>query len=641
MSSSFITALAGLRANQSWLDIVGHNLANTNTPGFKASRALFSDQFSRLVKPATSPSGALGGTNPLQIGLGTKLAHVDRNMNQGALNLTGRTFDLALSGRGFFAVSDGTRTFYSRVGSFGLDSDYNMVDVRTGYKVLDADGQTFTVEIDEVVPPKATESISIQGNLPAQVTGPLAEILESSSSLVEGTPATIAGSNGGPFAIPAGETWTMELIVNGGAPQQVSVASVTGSVTAQEIVDAINQLDHVTASVNGAGGIDLVSDKNGESSTIKVTPGAVGKDLAALVGFGTSLVTGTESAATAASDLNALVTTLSQYAVGDKIEISGTDADGTPIAATFSYGIDGTTVQDLVDFLNAQLGQATVSFDTATQKLEIQADATGEAELSLAITDAVGQAGKGDWSELAMAVTTNGTGPDTATSTVEVFDEAGTTHLVTLTFERQDDGTWNMVASVPATEGTMVASTVQGITFNPDGSLVTPSSAQISIDFVGQSTQSIDLALGQAGTFDGLTQFGSGPNVLADSQDGYGVGELASLGVDDTGTIQGFYTNGQSLELGQFGVATFANEMGLETYGDNYLVETPNTGQRTLAGGKAGPAGAVVGGALEESNVDTAEEFVRMIQAQRGFQANARVITAQSALLEEVNNVVA
>src|SRR5262245_41375922 len=130
MSSSFITALEGLRANQSWLDVVGHNLSNTNTPGFKASRALFSDQFSRLIKPATGASGSLGGTNPLQIGLGVKLADVDRDMSQGALNTTGRTFDLALNGRGFFAVTDGERTFYTRVGSFGLDADHDMVDTR-------------------------------------------------------------------------------------------------------------------------------------------------------------------------------------------------------------------------------------------------------------------------------------------------------------------------------------------------------------------------------------------------------------------------------------------------------------------------------------------------------------------------------
>jgi len=74
MSTSFIAALGGMRANQSWIDIIGNNLANANTPGFKGSRALFADLFSITIRPGTPPTGALGGTNPLQQGLGVQLA---------------------------------------------------------------------------------------------------------------------------------------------------------------------------------------------------------------------------------------------------------------------------------------------------------------------------------------------------------------------------------------------------------------------------------------------------------------------------------------------------------------------------------------------------------------------------------------
>src|SRR5262245_59283571 len=121
--SSFISALGGLRANQSWIDVIGNNLANTNTTAFKSSRALFADLLSVTHKPGTAPAGALGGTNPLQIGLGVQLSHVDKSLAQGALNLTSRTFDLALLGNGYFAVDDGTETYYTRVGSFGLDAE--------------------------------------------------------------------------------------------------------------------------------------------------------------------------------------------------------------------------------------------------------------------------------------------------------------------------------------------------------------------------------------------------------------------------------------------------------------------------------------------------------------------------------------
>lgn len=640
MSSSFITALGGLRANQSWLDVIGNNLANSSTPGFKASRALFADQFSRLIRPSSPPSGSLGGTNPYQIGQGVKLAHVDHDMGQGALSATGRTFDLAMLGRGFFAMTDNVHTYFTRVGTFGLDADRNMIDQRTGFKVLDASGSPFTIDTDAIVPPQATTEMSFKGNLPATVTGPLAEVLAGKHALTEGSAASLTGGASEPFAIPIGETWTMELTINGGAPQEVSLTSTTGSFTAAEIADAINELDHVEATVDLSGAIQITSDKNGAQSSIKVTSGATGADLAGLLGLSTSQVNGSESAATGSTDLNALTLNLGQYAVGDEIQISGTDADGTQIAASFEYGVDGTTIDDFVAFLNGEFDQATASFDTTTQKLVLTADATGEASLSLAISDASGQVGKSEWAKNTMAVQTNGAGPDEVSATIEVYDAAGAAHLVSLEFERQDDGTWNANASVPAGEGSVLSGAITGITFNSDGTLSTPASASLSLQFNAQPAQTIAVQFGQAGGYDGITQFGSPASLIAADQDGFGVGELSTLSVDAEGVIQGFYSNGETRELGNFGVATFTNEQGLQSSGDNLWIETPNSGTRTLAAGKFGGAGEVVAGNLEESNVDTAEEFVRMIQAQRGFQSNARVITAQNELLEEIVNVV-
>lgn len=638
MSSSFITALGGMRANQSWLDIIGNNLANSNTPGFKASRALFADQFSRLIKPATPAAGSIGGTDPMQIGQGVKLSLVDHDFRQGTLNGTGRTFDLALRGKGFFALSDGSRTFYSRVGAFGLDADKNMVDQRTGYRVLDPNGATFTVDTDTVIPPQATTSISFKGNLPAEVKGPLAEQLAASSEFIAGTPATMTSSGAGPYATTAGTTYTMELKVNGGAPQTVSITASGTSLTATEVANAIDALDHVAASVDTNGNVVMTAEKNGLKSTLKIDPPS-SNSLASLVGFGTNLVSGTETAATTATDLNDLTLSLSDYAAGDVVNVTGTDADGSPVSATFTYGTDGTTVGDFLAFLDSQFSGATASFDAGTQKLTLTANATGEANLSLAIGDPAGQAKKLDWAAASMGVVTNGTGPDKVTSSVEVFDAAGTSHLLTLEWQRQDDGTWNGTASIPATDGTVTSGSINGVTFNSNGSLSTPSIAQIDVQFSGQPNQTLTLTLGTAGDFDGITQFGSGASVIADEQDGYGVGELANLSVDVEGAINGFFTNGQTVELGRFGVATFANEMGLESVGDNYWVESPNSGQLVLSSGKFGAAGEVVGGALEESNVDTAEEFVRMIQAQRGFQANARVITAQNEILQDVMQI--
>ncbi|HKX46512.1 MAG TPA: flagellar hook-basal body complex protein [Planctomycetota bacterium] len=640
MSRALISALGGLQTHQGWIDVIGNNLANSNTTAFKASRALFAAMLARTVREGTGPSGTLGGTNPVQVGLGSRLSYVGRDFGQGALRVTGRTFDLAMLGRGFYAVENGNQTLYTRVGSFGLDAEGNMVDLRTGYRVLDPNGQTLSIDTGSVVPPQATAEITHAGNLPSVVEGPLAEELTSTSALYDGQPAVLAASVSGPYAVPIGETWTMELTVDGGAPDTVSVTSTTGTVTAAEVAAAIDALDHVSAVVGTGGNVELTTDKTGAAATLKVSPGAAGQDLASLVGFSTSLVTGTETLATGASNLNALTLNDVDYQTSDAIEVSGSDAAGNPVLATFVYGVDGTTVDDLVAFVDGQYPDATAAFDPLTGQITLTADGTGEAELSLVLSDPASQTGASSWSKAALAVTTNGTGPDTATTSIEVFDAAGASHVLTFEYERQDDGTWTLTTTLPPSEGTVLAGTIAGITFNDDGSLLSPPSGTLQVQFANQPAQSIAVALGTPGAFDGLTEFGQGASVVATDQDGYGAGELANLSVAQDGTIEGFYTNGEVVELGAFGIATFANDEGLEEVGDNYWTESANSGQRILGAGQINGAGDVIGGSLEESNVDTATEFVDLIRAQRGFQANARVVSVQDEMLEEIVNVV-
>lgn len=641
MASSLISALGGLRSHQGWLDVIGNNLANANTPGFKSARALFSSMLARDLRPASPSTGNLGGTNPVQIGLGVEMGSTDTNFQQGALNLTGRTFDVALRGGGFFAVSDGTNTFYTRVGNFGLDGDRNMVDLRTGYRVLNNSGSTFQIDTDAVVPPSATGSVTLAGNLPAEVTGPLAEVLSSASSFLEGTAAVLPATNTGDFTATPDTTYSMEVVIDGGAPQQISLTSDSaGVITSAQAVAALDALDHVSAAVGVSGAIELTTDRVGQSATIKINPGLAGNDLASVIGLSSTLTAGSESGANAATDLNDLTAKLTDYAAGDRIEVSGTDADGSLVQGTFIYGTTGTSLGDLTSFVDGLFGGATASFNATTGQIELSATQAGEADLSVVVADGLGQAGQSDWARHALTVSTDGAGPDTATTSIEVFDGAGVAHLMSVDFERQEDGTWNAVASVPASEGTVTNGTITGITFTNDGALLSPATAQVTVQFTGQSATDIALDLGVPGQFDGLTHFGNQTTVIATDQDGFGVGELSSLQVNALGEIQAFYSNGELRTLDRFGVANFVNPGGMEDVGDGYWAETANSGERLLGGGADGPAGEVAGASIELSNVDTAEEFVRMILAQRGFQANARVITTQDEMLAEIVNVV-
>ena len=645
MTSALFAALSGLKANESWINVIGNNLANASTPGFKSSRAIFSDQFSQTLRFASLPSGTLGGRNPMQIGLGTQLADIGRDMGQGALTNTGRAFDLAVNGAGHFMVSDGINTLFTRVGTFGLDATSRLVDQRTGYRVLGLDGQPIDLDTTSLFQPQATTETAFAGNLPAEITGPLAQTMTTSSAFMQGTAASMTSAIAGPYAIPAGQTWTMDLVVDGGAPQTVAVTSAGGSVTALEVVNAINALPSsgVTAAVAPGNFVQVTNNRTGQASTVKILPGQPGLDLSAAIGISTALVTGTESSSTATTTLNSMPSNIADYQAGDLIDVSGLDFDGTPVSASFVFGTgpgqDGDTIGDLVTFIDNLYTQSTASFNATTGQIELMSNQTGETGMSITIMDNVGAAGSTDWAQHAFLATSVGTGPDTATTSIEVFDQAGTSHTVTFTFERQSDLSWNITPSIPASAGT-VSGTITGLQFNPNGSIATlPSPASFTVSFANQGAQTINLDFGTPSLFDGITQFGQQASVFANFQDGFGVGELSNISVNGDGDIQGFYSNGQIRSLGEIGIATFVNDSGLREIGDNLWSETPNSGIRTVGKGGQSSAGQVVGGALEGSNVEIAEEFVRLIEAQRGFQANARVITTTDEVLAELVNL--
>ena len=643
MATSLYSALSGLQVHQQWINVLGNNLANSNTPGYKTSRASFADALSQTFVPGTGPQGQSGGTNPLQVGQGVRLGSVARNFGQGALTTTGRIFDMAIEGNGFFALQDNGARVYTRVGTFGLDAENNLVDQRSGAQVLSPTGQALNLDVEALFPPSATGQIDFRGNLPAVVSGPLAEVLTGNTGLKDGTAASLTAITGGPYSVAPGSTYTMEVVVSSGAPQFVSVtdADLDGFLTATEIADTIDQLEDLSATVS-AGLIQVSSDRTGSNVTLKVDSGSAGNDLASLIGIPTAQTSGSETDVSATTDLNALPSNITDYEAGDAIAISGIDTDGTPVSGTFVYGTDGTTVNELVDFIGGLYTDAQVSLNASGQ-LVVEAQTAGESDLVLSLEDDSGAAGRTQWTDYATSVTTNGTGPDTVLTSTEVYDPAGVAHTMTLSFERQIDGTWTVTPELPEGSGQVTSDPITGLQFGSDGAPqgLGAVNGQITVQFEGQpAAQTIGLGFGQDGTFDGVTQFGGQTNLVVDGQDGFGDGELANIFVRDNGAIEGFYTNGQTRALGEVGIATFTNEGGLEAVGGNYFVESPASGAAALAAGEVGKAGSVIGSNLENSNVDTAEQFVRLIEAQRGFQANARVITTQNEVLSEMVNLI-
>jgi flagellar hook protein FlgE len=129
MLRSLYAGVSGLKNHQTKMDVVGNNIANVNTVGFKASRVTFQDIYSQTLKPASAPTpGGLGGTNPQQVGLGVSLGIIDILHTRGATEYTGAALDISIDGDGFFCISDGTKEFYTRAGNFGTDNNSMLVN---------------------------------------------------------------------------------------------------------------------------------------------------------------------------------------------------------------------------------------------------------------------------------------------------------------------------------------------------------------------------------------------------------------------------------------------------------------------------------------------------------------------------------
>lgn len=200
MMRSLYSGVSGLQNHQTRMDVIGNNISNVNTTGFKRGRVNFQDMISQQVGGAAKPTEELGGVNPKDVGLGMTIATIEQVFSQGNLQTTGVSTDVAIQGNGFFILKDGDESFYTRNGQFGLDSNGTLVNPANGQRVQgwmarDLNGeqivQAAATPTDLVVPvgskdpAKATENVLFACNLNKNT----AEIQEgaSESDIAKGT----------------------------------------------------------------------------------------------------------------------------------------------------------------------------------------------------------------------------------------------------------------------------------------------------------------------------------------------------------------------------------------------------------------------------------------------------------------------
>jgi flagellar hook protein FlgE len=420
MLRSMNSAITGLRAHQTKLDVTGNNIANVNTVGYKSSQVVFEDTLSQVVRNGSAPQDGVGGTNPAQVGLGVKVAGITTNFEQGSAQNTGRSTDFMISGDGFFVTKAGNEQLYTRAGSFSYDAAGHLV---------------------------TPDGALLQG----WMAGP------------DGT----VNANGaiGDLTVPFGQVMQ---------PTPSSKGSIVGNLSSSA------------------------------------------------------------TAATATTPATQVQTQLTMY---DSL---------------------GTAHQISLAFTKAAAAN----------------------EWSLVVKDETG--------------TTLVTTPSTATIT---FDEAtGAPSVSEFTFQPS-------AGMAPSWR-------------NADGTAATPT---------------IEL--------DGLKQFGGASSLTPADVDGNAMGSLQSISLSGDGSIMGVYSNNKREPIGKLALASFANPGGLAKAGNSSYRVGDNSGQPAIGESGAGGRGSLIAGALEMSNVDLAEEFTGLIVAQRGFQANSRVITSSDEVLQDLVNL--
>ena len=546
--NSLFSGVSGLQNLQKMMDVIGNNIANVNTIGFKGSRVTFSDTFNQFIKSGTNPSASSGGTNSFQIGLGTKINSIDRDWNQGTFESTGTTTDLALQGPGLFILKSNGQQLYSRAGAFIFDADGKLVNPQNGAIVQGK------VAVDGVIPSGNTiEDVKIDKNLriPAIKTTNTTwgGNLQSSSSITQSQNIVQSGT-----LVPAG---------TGGTYPNDTVKTTT------------------------------VYDKNGNPFTL-------------------SLKYSETSANTydISYDISSGSVSLGSGTLDSNVTISANNPPTKGGAAVGPYTIPGIS--------NTASG---VTIDSGDLSLDVSAIRTGSNSTLSYIVD-------------------NNRTPTIVNGSVTVYDSLGNPHTLTLKFTKTDQGQWKFNASIPAADGTLSNNTGY-VNFDANGLIQSTDPNPIILSYApsgGADTQTIKLDFG-SGT-SGITQTSSDSNVSALSQDGSAAASLSNINIDQYGKIEGIFSNGQSRDLAQIMVATFNNLNGLVSVGDNMYNVAANSGDPRIDVPGSTSNTTIQSGALEQSNVDLSNEFTKMIVSQRGFQANARVITTADSLLQEITNLV-
>ena len=609
---ALFSGITGLQAHSTWLDVIGNNLANVNTTAFKASRVLFSDQIAQTLAAGSSPSASsrLGGVNPQQAGLGTRVCAVQMDHRQGPLLSTGNAFDLAIEGEGFLLVREGNRSFLTRSGALRLDGQGNLVDEKGGFvqgfsaqaqyrrtlinsvssvpgEALAATDASLTLRTDNpmqvgnirieprmTIPPKATSIVHFAGNLDSfqQANQP-------------GGVLNLATGGGWPTLPVGGVIMLMGPAMAMDGTRVTTVPTPDGGFTLQQLapLSAVYPGTNLANPlINGGmnlGYVQLLAGNYAWEQEPPLPP--------------SSLVT----ASVYDSLGNPRELTVHFYQVMD-LGAAGVNSPNGPSQACYAW----------------------YAFDT-----------TNGAKPSTANLLAGTGITEGDYN---MNYYDRGTNRDCFISAFVYFNTDGSL--------ANSGCAGGPIPAPPGPPNYMINPRVYMPPYNGDppigpiptmGAEILP----IELDFgtfgfvtEGRRDGIYSDAAGAYEIRDGINQYVPNHSVHVESQDGYPEGMLEGITIGTEGILRGAFTNGQIVDLAQIVTVRVDNPGGLMRGGDGRYSGSNNSGSFFVGLPGQGGLGLIRSGTLEGSNVDLTLELSNMIVAQRGLEANSRIVTTES-----------
>jgi flagellar hook protein FlgE len=638
--AGFSTAVTGLKASTTMLDVAGNNIANASTTGFKSSRTEFGDIY------ATAVVGAGSSNTP---GSGVTVTDIAQDFSAGTIEFTNNNLDLAINGSGFFQLNDGQGgVTYTRAGAFELDKEGYIVSKNGKYLQgygLDEQGNRLPIGnmavMEKESPPKPTENINLSFNIDAR---------EDASKLLpvynKDEPGSFTWTTTDRTFDSLGNEHTIKYnFVEQRPVRQVLQydVSATGPYTISDVTvtfDATGQLNPASKTALGSADkridLDTVTlDTTGTQNTLRFELNAWATDSGDVVVKDGNVTlaqtnTATEDRYRDANEVrvyefDATTATGTVVIAGEEIQVSPADANAINLS-------------DLIATHEARILERNPAIESVTATVS-PTNPSNNVQLSIRYKAEEGNIPDSP-DPYPVVLPSDPTSPIQPDSTSQgdnsfmgyyrMYAYLNNEELLDIG-KAQDPGEGSLTEPGPIlirfnpTNGLLREINGQTFTANAQVPAITIKGADPAYDL---TKISLDLT--------GATQFASSSIVKASQQDGYTKGDLIGVTFSGAGEMIASFSNGQNQALGVVALATFENQAGLQPSGDTEWIATLDSGDAIVNPPGTGLNGTLRSAALEASNVDLSEELVKLIEGQRNYQANSKTLETMNAITQTI-----